>query len=287
MKVGLSTYSLSRAISAGELDILSVIQWIADNGGKHVEISPSNLNLKDNDELIKSIVAKAKEVNLDISSYTISANFIQKTEKTYEGEIERIKREVDVANALGVKLMRHDAASRPVEETSVEQFDRDLPKCAAACTQIADYAKQYGITTSVENHGLYMQAAERIQRLILAVNRDNFKTTMDIGNFVCVDEVALVSVKKNIKYASMIHIKDFHLKDSAYNPGEGWSRTPAGNYRRGAIAGHGDIHLDLILKVIKDAGFDGYLSIEFEGMEECRIGSRIGMENTKRLWELA
>ena len=31
MKVGLSTYSLSRAINAGEMDVLGAIEWIAEN----------------------------------------------------------------------------------------------------------------------------------------------------------------------------------------------------------------------------------------------------------------
>ncbi|HEY0827561.1 MAG TPA: sugar phosphate isomerase/epimerase, partial [Bacilli bacterium] len=32
------------------------------------------------------------------------------------------------------------------------------------------------------------------------------------------------------------------------------------------------------------SGYDGYLSVEFEGMEECKLGTRIGLENTVRLW---
>lgn len=33
MKAGLSTYSLLQAIRAGEMTVLDVIDWIADNGG--------------------------------------------------------------------------------------------------------------------------------------------------------------------------------------------------------------------------------------------------------------
>ncbi|MCF6177575.1 MAG: sugar phosphate isomerase/epimerase [Victivallaceae bacterium] len=284
MKIGLSTYSLSRAIKAEQIDVIEAIQWIADNGGEHVEIVPGSFILTDNDPLVKAIVAKAKAINLEISSYTIGAQFIQTTEAELEAEITRVKKEVDIANALGVKLMRHDAASRPAEQTSLEQFEADLPIISNACAQIADYAKQYGITTSVENHGLHLQAHERVQRLLRAVNRDNFKTTLDIGNFICVDENAFIAVKQNLKYASMVHAKDFHLKDGTYNPGEGWAQTPGGNYRRGAIVGNGDIKANQIIKFIKESGYNGFLSVEFEGMEDCFVGSRIGMENVKKFW---
>jgi inosose dehydratase len=284
MKIGLSTYSLSQAINAKQIDVIEAIQWIADNGGEHVEIVPGAFTLTDNDALVSAIVAKAKAVNLEISSYTIGAQFIQANEADFEKEIARVKKEVDIADALGVKLMRHDAASRPTEHTSLEQFEMDLPKISYACAQVADYAKQYDITTSVENHGLHLQSHERVQRLLLAVNRDNFKTTLDIGNFICVDENALIAARKNLPYASMIHAKDFHLKDNTYNPGEGWAQTPGGNYRRGAIVGHGDIRADLIIKAIKTSGYDGYLSVEFEGMEDCYLGSRIGMDNVRKFW---
>ncbi len=284
MKVGLSTYSLSRAINAGEMDVLQAIEWIAENGGEHVEIVPSGFTLTDNPQLIEDIVKKAAEKGLDISSYTIGANFIQENDAACRAEIEHVKKEVDIANALGVKLMRHDVAYRSAEEATQEQFEKDLPIMADACREIADHAKQYGITTSVENHGLHVQHSERVRRLIDTVGRDNYRTTLDVGNFVCVDEDPLESAKKNASYASMVHAKDFYVRDKSRNPGEGFAKTPGGNFRRGAIVGHGDLDIRGAFKVIKEAGYDGYLSVEFEGMEDCKTGSKIGMDNARNFW---
>ena len=56
MKVGLSTYSLSGAIESGEMDVLQAMQWIADNGGKHVEMVPSGYTLCGNDSLVRKVV---------------------------------------------------------------------------------------------------------------------------------------------------------------------------------------------------------------------------------------
>ncbi|PQP90680.1 sugar phosphate isomerase/epimerase [Paenibacillus sp. AR247] len=282
MKIGVSTYSLYRPIQSGEITVLGAIEKIAEMGGEHVEIVPIGYTLTGNPELVDQIVAKAKEVGIDVSNYAIGANFAVDTEEAYRKEIERVKGEVDIAARLGVKLMRHDVASR--QDTSIKQFNQEVGRLAEACREIADYAAQYGITTSVENHGYYIQASDRVQTLVQAVERPNFRTTLDVGNFMCVDEDPVAAVKNNIPYASMVHIKDFYLRPAALNPGDGWFRTASGNFLRGAIAGHGDINLRESIRIIKESGFDGYFSIEFEGMEDSFQGTKIGLENVKRFW---
>ncbi len=282
MKLGVSTYSLSRAIRSGELSVLDVLVKIKEMGGEHAEIVPIGFSLTEDPSLIDAIKEKAAELELELSNYAISANFITEDEASYRQEIERVKKEVDVAHKLGIKLMRHDVASRP--DTSIVNFYQDLPKLADACREIADYAAQYGITTSVENHGFYIQAHERVQLLVHMVDRPNYKTTLDIGNFMCVDEDPAVAVKQNLPIASMIHIKDFYKRPSYQDPGAGWFKTAHGNYLRGAIAGQGDIDMREVLRIIKQSGFDGYMSIEFEGLEECQYGTKTGLDNIRRLW---
>jgi len=288
MKVGLSTYSLQQALNRKELTVPDAIRWIADQGGEHVEIVPMGFSLIEHPELIDEIKAMAKEVGIDISNYAIGANFaVQEDADTLEQEIQNVMRHVDVAAALGVKLMRHDVAFRPAPEGTVAQFEIDLPVLVKACQRIADYAAGFGITTSVENHGYYVQSSERIQRLLHETARSNFKTTLDVGNFLCVDEDPVSAVKNNIPYASIVHAKDFYWRPSYRNPGEGWFQTSHGNYLRGAIVGHGDIDMPEVIRVLKQSGYDGYISVEFEGMEDCKTASRIAMDNVRRLWEEA
>ncbi|KAA8786518.1 sugar phosphate isomerase/epimerase [Paenibacillus amylolyticus] len=288
MKVGLSTYSLQQALDRKELTVPDAIRWIAEQGGQHVEIVPMGFSLIDNSALIEEIKAAAQDVGIDISNYAIGANFaVQESAETLEEEIQSVMRHVNVAAALGVKLMRHDVAFRPAQEGTVAQFEADLPVLVKACQRIADYAAGFGITTSVENHGYYVQSSERVQRLLHETGRENFKTTLDIGNFLCVDEDPVSAVKNNIPYASIVHAKDFYWRSSTRNPGEGWFQTSHGNYLRGAIVGHGDIDMPEVFRVLKRSGYDGYISVEFEGMEHCQTASRIAMDNVRRLWDEA
>lgn len=288
MKVGLSTYSLQQALNKKEMTVPDAIRFIAEQGGEHVEIVPIGYSLIDNPELVDQIVQTAKEVGIDISNYAIGANFVANDgPEALENEIQAVKKHVDVARVLGVTKMRHDVAFRPAHEGTIAQFEADLPILAEACRTIADYAAGFGITTSVENHGYYVQSSERIQRLLHETARDNFQTTLDIGNFLCVDEDPVSAVKNNIPYASMVHAKDFYLRPSYRNPGAGWFQTAHGNYLRGAIVGHGDIDMYEVFRVLKQSGYDGYISVEFEGMEDCRTASKIAMDNVRRFWQEA
>jgi sugar phosphate isomerase/epimerase len=94
-----------------------------------------------------------------------------------------------------------------------------------------------------------------------------------------------MAVKKNLGIASMVHLKDFYLRPATSAFGEGWFRTLGGDYLRGAIAGHGDLPLEAILREIKASGYAGYISLEFEGMEDCQLGSRVGLQQVRTLWE--
>ncbi|GGP10280.1 sugar phosphate isomerase/epimerase family protein [Oceanobacillus neutriphilus] len=290
MKLGVSTYSLLSAINAGEMDVVDVIQWVADNGGEHVELVPYGFTLVDNLELADRVRDKAKEVGVELSNYSMPANFVQETEEAFQEEVERIKQHVDLLHRMGIKFMRHDvtAFTLPPEKRTIQYFEESLPLIIKGSRLIADYAKQYGITTSVENHGMAVQHSDRVQRVVQEVDRPNFKTTLDVGNFLCVDEDPIVGVKKNLPLASVVHFKDFYIRPYDQYPGEGkWIKTANENYIRGSIVGQGDIEIRKVVKLVKESGFDGYIAIEFEGMEECKEATKIGLANLKRFWEEA
>ena len=285
MKIGLSSYSLSRAIASGQLGILEAIDWIANAGGEHMEVVPGGAWDIHVPGLPAKLVARAKEAGIDLSSYTIGANFIQPDADARAKEVARLKSEVDIAGELGVKFMRYDAGYRPIPEATVENFEKDLPVVADCCREVAAYAAKYGITCSVENHGYHFQNCERVHRLVDMVNLPNYRTTLDVGNFLCADGDPVASVKTNIGIASFIHFKDFFLRTAGHPPiGEGWSRTKAGHYLRATVIGHGSVELVPIVKIIKESGYDGYVSIEFEGKEDCLWACKVGLDNAKQLF---
>ena len=285
MKIGLSSYSLSRAIGSGQLGILEAIDWIANAGGEHMEVVPGGAWDIHVPGLPEKLAARAKEAGIDLSSYTIGANFVNDDPAARAAEVARIKGEVDIAAALGVKFMRYDAGWRPIPETTLENFEKDLPLVADCCRKVAAYAARYGITCSVENHGYHFQDCERVRRLVKMVDLPNYRTTLDVGNFLCADGDPVSSVRTNIDIASFIHFKDFFRRTAGNPPiGEGWSRSRAGHYLRATVIGHGSVELVPIVKIIKESGYDGYVSVEFEGKEDCLWACKVSLDNAKKLF---
>ena len=120
------------------------------------------------------------------------------------------------------------------------------------------------------------------------MGHENFGALVDLGNFMCADEDPNFAVGVLAGYARHVHAKDFYRKPGTeINPGAGWFRSRAGNYLKGTIVGHGDARAAQSLGVLKRAGYDGWISVEFEGMEDNLTGLRIGRENVLRFWNMA
>lgn len=294
MKFGFSSYSFNQKLSSGEMTLFDVIDWVAESEGEHLELAAIYPNADgpvpnaDSDPgFIDKIAEHAGTRGVTLSNLAIGASFLgDETENA--AEVERVKAHVDLAERLGIKLMRHDVVRHAgVEGDDTPLFEESLPKIVKASKEIAQYAATKGITTSLENHGFFVQSSDRVRRIVHAVGEANFKTTLDIGNFICVDEDSTVAVPANLPYAMIVHFKDFYIRPADRNPGEGWFRSRGGKYLRGAIVGNGDLDTWSIAKSIKESGYDGYASIEFEGHEDCLIGCARGIANAKRIYEEA
>ena len=119
--------------------------------------------------------------------------------------------------------------------------------------------------------------------MVYEVGAPNFGTTIDVGNFLCVDEDPVIATTLNIGYARYIHLKDFYVRPRTRLPGDGWLRTAGGNYLLGSIIGFGDMDIPGVLGAIAAGGYGGYASIEFEGNEDCLFACRTGLANIRRI----
>ena len=285
MKIGVSSYSYSRLVRGGQMQQIEVCAKAQEMGFDVIEFStlfvPEGETLED---FAKEIKGECDRVGIEIANYTIGADFLNGSDGDLDAEIERVKKEVDVARILGAPGMRHDASRGfAPDKAGARGFDDAIPRLARGCRGVTDYAADLGIKTMVENHGHFCQDSIRVEKLINAVDHANFGVLIDMGNFICVDDDPGVAVGRLIPYAFHVHAKDFHLKPGAAPwPGEGWALTRGGNYRRAAIIGHGDVPVVPCLRIMKNAGFDGVLSIEFEGIEDVLTGIRIGHDNLRR-----
>lgn len=283
MKTCVSTYSFARLIDEGGMDHFAVLDKI-----REMNIPAAELVLDDTPpgggsprDFACRLAEHARKIGLEVPIYTTGANFCR---PDVEAEIRRVEKHIDIAAEAGIPLLRHDVVHDfSADYTGLRVFEAILPTVSTAIREVADYAQKKGVVTCSENHGRLVQDSDRMLALFNAVNHPNYRYLCDIGNFGGVDEDCAVAVSKLLPLISHVHAKDSFVRSGMLpNPGRGWFVSRAGNYRRPTIFGQGDQPAYQCLKIIYESGYRGYVSLEFEGMEDNLLAISISMENLNR-----
>ena len=282
MKTCVSSYSFSayrRDTGASQADLIALAKKIGFDAIEFTDMdAPQGMSAT---KWAQHLRETADQCGIPIVNYTIGADLLNAEDPTEE--IERLCRQADIARILGAQGMRHDAAwGYDDARQNYMGFDNALPLLAERCRTVTEYAASIGIVTMTENHGQFCQESTRVERLICAVAHPNFGQLVDIGNFLCADDEPAAAVGRAAPFAKHVHVKDFHVKSgNEPSPGEGFFTTRGGTYLRGAILGHGNVPILQCLRALSQHGYDGYVSIEFEGMEDSLTALEIGLRNLK------
>ena len=283
MKTSVSSYSYGHYAGENELGILGIIDKTKELGFDGIEFAAEDEWIN-NDETLKKMRERCEKNSLPVVNLAVGADFLYGSDGDLDREIERVCGLVDKAVILGALAMRHDATGGfSGDRKSAIGYDDALPRLVKGCRAVTEYAAERGVVTMTENHGFFSQDSLRVEKLVNSVAHDNFGALVDVGNFLCADDEPNIAVGRMGRLARHVHVKDFFVKSGMEpNPGAGWFQSRGGNYLRGTIVGHGDARVYQSLRSLKWNGYDGYVSIEFEGIEDNIMGISIGLENLKR-----
>ena len=280
MKLGVSSYSFQKYRQQTGADLFEICRLAKEIGYEAIEFI--DLGTPDPIATAKELREYCASIDLTIASHTIGADFLNTDP---EELLKKLYNYVDIAEALGAPLMRHDVCySLPEGMTWHEAIVRMVP----LIRKVTQYAKSKGIRTCSENHGYIFQDSERMKALIDAVDDENYGWLVDVGNFLCADEYSLSAVKTALPYAIHAHVKDFLYRkpEELYVLPDGFFKTRGGNLLRGTILGHGDVPVAACVKLLREAGYDGVLSLEFEGDEDNLYALKTGYAYLKKLAEM-
>ena len=119
------------------------------------------------------------------------------------------------------------------------------------------------------------------------VNHPNYGALVDLGNFLCADEDTNRAVGVMAPYAFHVHAKDFLVKSGMeIDPGDCWFKSRSGNYLRATVIGHGEAHIAQSIGILKRNGYDGYVTVEFEGPEDNLAAISLGKKNLLRYFDM-
>lgn len=285
MKTSVSSYSFQYLINhCGETQF-TVMAKAKEYGFDAIEFTdltpPEGVSQED---FALQLRAEADRLGLEISGYSVGADLLAGSDGDLDAEVEKIKKKVDIAALLGCKVMRHDAASGKFLGGREYRGFRDVvDRLADGCRRITEYAATKGIRTCVENHGFFAQDSDRVELLVNTVANPNFGLQVDMGNFLCADEDPVTAVSRCAPYAFNAHAKDFLVKSGQEDAPEGFFQTRGGNYLRGTVIGHGVVPVKQCVAILKRAGYDGYLTLEFEGTERIDFAIPAGSRLLRKL----
>ena len=275
MRIGVSSYSFGQKLREGK-DLFWVVGKAAEMGFDGIEFT--GLGGDDPAGLAGKIKDACGAAGLPIASYTVGANLLD------PAAVDGVKAQLEIARALGAPVMRHDAASVPKEEAADEaKFDEVLPALADACREITESGASLGVKTCVENHGFFVQDSVRCEKLVQAVAHANFGWLIDIGNFLCADDDPAAATARMAPYAVHAHAKDFRVTPAEKAGDAEGLRSRGGALLQGTAVGEGDVDVAACVAALRSAGYDGFLSIEYEGAGDCIEGIAAGLACLRRL----
>ena len=286
MKSCISLYSYWQAVKAGRMSYYQAIDTIKDLEVDAVELQIMDSAIPEGESMSSyaaSLCKYAREKGLDVPILTVKSNIYCREP---EEELARLCGLVDLASELEIPLMRCDITYKFLGDEPSKSPKKVIEAVAPYVRRLAEYAKEKGVKVCSENHGKIIQDSYRIEELMYQVDHENYGLLCDIGNFGGADEDYVGAVSKLLPHICFVHAKDAFTKSGmTYDPGKGYKRTRGGNFRRPTIFGHGDVPAYQLLRAIKDSGYDGYISLEFEGIEETMMAVEISAENLKRMLE--
>jgi len=172
--------------------------------------------------------------------------------------IENHYRWIDIAVELGCHSIRVNAASEGDWNTQ-----RDL--AANGLRRLTEFGEQAGINVIVENHGGISSNGRWLAEVMTTVDHPMCGTLPDFGNFNMGEEMGWYDIYQGVEdlmpFAKAVSAKSHNFDE-------------AGNER--------DKDYMRIMRIVLDAGYRGYVGIEYEGSE---LSEGDGIMATKLLLE--
>jgi sugar phosphate isomerase/epimerase len=174
--------------------------------------------------------------------------------------VERHQKWVDAASDMGCHSIRVNLnGSKDPEKWRANSID--------ALTRLATYAQEKGINVLVENHGGLSSNASMLGKVMQEVGMDNCGTLPDFGNF-CISEDDSGCVEQYDRYKGVRELMPFARAVSAKS-----NNFDSQGYER-------SIDYVRMLQIVKDAGYSGFIGVEYEGSE---LDEEAGIKATRDL----
>lgn len=239
IKTAICAYSYRQALGANKLTYEDLVDVAVENNVDGLDLTVYWFPQQNLDQFYSSLRRKAYVSGVEIPAIAIRSDLCQSRANNQEREVAWLNYWVDAADRLGASHIRIFGGNVPegASEDDAAGWVTEILK------RSADYAGKKGVILGLENHGGITLYAKRVIQIVEAVDHPFVGINLDTGNFrsdpygqiqMCIPYAV------NSQYKVSVHDGDKTEKSD-------WDR---------------------ITKMFADAGYKGYISLEYEDEED-------------------
>lgn len=240
IKTAICAYSFRDALGAGKLTYEDLVDMAVDNGVDGLDLTVYWFPKENIDQFYNSLRRKAFVSAVEIPAIAIRSDLCQKRAADQDQQTAWLNHWVDAADRLGAGHIRIFGGNVPKDSTE----DEAAKWVIEILKRSADYAGKKGVILGLENHGGITLEAKRIIEIVEAVDHPFVGINLDTGNF---RTNPYEQIQMCIPYAVNSQYK-VNIRDDGGREKSDWDR---------------------ITKMFADAGYKGYISLEYEAEEDA------------------
>ena len=256
--IGVSSYSFWQFNGPKEeVNMAKCIDLAAGMGFDGLELLLVQMSSEERSHLMQ-IKKRAFHAGLDLMGFSTHQGFVSPDKAKRQENIDKTIHQIELAYQLGIPTMRINTgrwgtskdfdelmANRGIEPTLEGYTDEDgFGWVIDAIGECVKKAETCGVVLGLENHWGLGRTAAGVKRIVDAINSPWLMVTLDTGNFL---ENPYDQLEQLAPQTILMQAKTYY--------GEGKWYTLDLDYPR-------------IGKIMRDVGYKGYISLEFEGQED-------------------
>jgi sugar phosphate isomerase/epimerase len=235
---GNCAYSYNKELRQGKMTLEDVILKAVEQHIVSVDVTVYYLKSTD-PEYLHSLRLLAYKHGVAFSGAACGSSMVQATADKRADVLNQIKQWVDVTEHLGASHLRVFAGKLPEGATMQESVGWVVDGMKAAC----DYSGSKGIVLGLEDHEGVTQTSDVCIEIMQRVNHPYASINLDITNFIPgPTQDAYAQIAACLPYSS----GNIHIRDHFYG------------------VDHAPVDMERVWKLFAQAGYQGYVSAEYE-----------------------
>src|SRR3954468_1754060 len=274
IRLAIATYSYWH-FRPPKVAIETVIDRAAEFGAEGVDVLHRQMESEDAG-YVRKLKRHALSRGVALVCLSIHQDFVDPSAEERKKNVQHTIKCIELASTLGIPCIRlnsgrwntiasfDDLMKARGEEPVLPGFTEDdgFKWCIECAQQCLSKAEEHGVVLAMENHWGLTRTPEGLLRIVNAVDSPWLGALMDTGNFL------------EDPYAKLKQIagKTVFVQAKTYFGGGEWY-TLALDYKK--IAG-----------ILRDAGYQGYVSLEFEGKEDPNVAVPKSLDLLRRSFDM-